>query len=142
MGGALAITPWGTIRGRAPERPFASQRTTPHDARVAIVGAGLAGLTAAYRLAQQGVNVRLYEARDRIGGRCWTARGFADGQIAEHGGEFIDTRHVHLIQLARSSGCTSTTSGRATRAIWTNFVDGQADRGRTCVPNWIRWSRR
>src|SRR6266550_7768880 len=36
-------------------------RTTPHDARVVIVGAGLAGVTAAYRLAAQGVNVRLFE---------------------------------------------------------------------------------
>ena len=65
VGGALAITPWGTIRGRAPERPLAARPATPHDARVAVVGAGLAGLTAAYRLAQQGVHVRLYEARDR-----------------------------------------------------------------------------
>ena len=75
--------------------------TTPHDARVVVVGAGLAGMTAAYRLSQAGVPVRLYEARDRLGGRCWTARGFADGQTAEHGGEFIDTRHVHIRQLAR-----------------------------------------
>jgi Flavin containing amine oxidoreductase len=69
-------------------------------ARVVVVGAGLAGITAAYRLAQNGVQVRLYEARDRIGGRCWTARGFGGGQTAEHGGEFIDTRHVHLRALA------------------------------------------
>ena len=68
--------------------------------RVAVIGAGLAGTTAAYRLARSGVQVRLFEARDRIGGRCWTARGFADGQTAEHGGEFIDTRHVHLRGLA------------------------------------------
>jgi monoamine oxidase len=69
-----------------------------------VVGAGLAGTTAAYRLSQAGVAVQLYEARDRIGGRCWTARGFADGQTAEHGGEFIDTRHVHIRQLARELG--------------------------------------
>jgi monoamine oxidase len=72
--------------------------------RVAVIGAGLAGTTAAYRLARSGVQVRLFEARDRIGGRCWTARGFADGQTAEHGGEFIDTRHVHLRSLAREFG--------------------------------------
>ena len=72
--------------------------------RVVVVGAGLAGTTAAYRLAQNGVRVRLFEARDRIGGRCWTARGFADGQTAEHGGEFIDTRHVHLRGLAAELG--------------------------------------
>jgi monoamine oxidase len=77
---------------------------SPHDARIVIVGAGLAGTTVAYRLAQQGLRVQLYEARDRVGGRCWTARGFADGQSAEHGGEFIDTRHVHIRQLARELG--------------------------------------
>jgi monoamine oxidase len=73
-------------------------------ARVAVIGAGLAGTTAAYRLARSGVQVQLFEARDRIGGRCWTARGFADGQTAEHGGEFIDTRHVHLRGLAAELG--------------------------------------
>ena len=72
--------------------------------RVVVVGAGLAGTTAAYRLAQSGVQVRLFEARDRVGGRCWTARGFAGGQTGEHGGEFIDTRHVHLRQLAAELG--------------------------------------
>lgn len=79
---------------------------TPHDARVVVVGAGLAGMTAAYRLAKAGVPVQLFEARDRLGGRCWTARGFADGQTAEHGGEFIDTRHVHTRQLAQELGLT------------------------------------
>ena len=77
---------------------------TEHDARVVVVGAGLAGTTAAYRLAQQGISVQLFEARDRVGGRCWTARSFADGQMAEHGGEFIDTRHVHLRGLAKELG--------------------------------------
>jgi monoamine oxidase len=105
-------------------------RATPHDARVAVVGAGLAGLTAAYRLAQQGVRVRLYEARDRIGGRCWTARGFADGQIAEHGGEFIDTRHVHLIQLAKELGLHLDDLWKGYSGIWTNFIDGQSYRGK------------
>ena len=69
-----------------------------------VVGAGLAGLTAAYRLSQAGVVAQLYEARDRVGGRCWTAREFAQGQIAEHGGEFIDTRHVHILGLAKELG--------------------------------------
>jgi monoamine oxidase len=73
--------------------------------RVVVVGAGLAGLTCAYRLHQHGVDAALYEARpDRIGGRCWTARGFADGQVAEHGGEFIDSDHAHIRALVRELG--------------------------------------
>ena len=68
--------------------------------RVVVVGAGLAGLTAAYRLHQAGVDTVVHEARDRVGGRCWSSRGWAGGQIGEHGGEFLDTRHVHMLGLA------------------------------------------
>ncbi len=73
--------------------------------RIVIVGAGLAGLSCAYRLQQRGYASSIYEANpDRIGGRCWTARGFADGQTAEHGGEFIDSRHRRMRTLARQFG--------------------------------------
>ena len=83
----------------APTRPSSA---APSDGpRVVVVGAGLAGLTAAYRLTQQGLPVQVYDARDRVGGRCWTVREFDQGQIAEHGGEFVDTRHVHLRGLAK-----------------------------------------
>jgi monoamine oxidase len=73
--------------------------------RIVVVGAGLAGLTAAYRLKQAGYLVQVYEASDRLGGRCWTIRGaFAEGQIAEHGGELIDQGHTALRQLAAELG--------------------------------------
>lgn len=79
-------------------------RSTPSPTRagVVVVGAGLAGLTCAYRLQQRGVRALVYEANpNRIGGRCWTARGFTDGQLAEHGGEFIDSDHARLRALIR-----------------------------------------
>ena len=72
--------------------------------RIVIVGAGLAGLSCAYRLGRRGLggSVSVYEANpERLGGRCWTARDFADGQTAEHGGEFIDSRHKRIRALAR-----------------------------------------
>ena len=75
------------------------------DARVVVVGAGLAGLTCAYRLKMAGIDATIYEANTRIGGRCWTRRGdFAEGQIAEHGGELIDQSHTKIRQLARELG--------------------------------------
>ncbi len=70
-----------------------------------IVGAGLAGLSCAYRLHRRGVASTVYEANpDRIGGRCWTSRDWAGGQTAEHGGEFIDSRHARMRALAKGFG--------------------------------------
>jgi monoamine oxidase len=96
-----------------------------HGARVVIVGAGLAGLTCAYRLRQRGVFAEVFEARDsRLGGRCWTVRGFRNGQVAEHGGEFIDTRHVHIRKVVRELGLrmedreAGGTPSDAVRPLW------------------------
>jgi monoamine oxidase len=74
------------------------------DPRVVIVGAGLAGVSCAYKLQLNGIHADLYESSDRVGGRCWSARTFAGGQVAEHGGEFVDTRHVQLRRLVASLG--------------------------------------
>ena len=65
--------------------------------RIVIVGAGLAGLTSAYRLKQDGVISTIYEATNRVGGRCWTRRGyFKEDQMIERGGELIDTGHKEI----------------------------------------------
>jgi len=84
---------------------FASTAKAAQPARVVVVGAGLAGLTAAHRLRQAGCVAAVHEGSDRVGGRCWTIRGeFADGQIGEHGGELIDQGHTELRQLAQELG--------------------------------------
>ncbi|MEO6568377.1 MAG: FAD-dependent oxidoreductase, partial [Opitutaceae bacterium] len=83
----------------APLLPAA--KTKPR-AKVVVVGAGLAGLTCAYRLKQAGLDATIYEANTRLGGRCWTNRNdFLDGQTAEHGGELIDQGHTSIRQLAQ-----------------------------------------
>ena len=75
--------------------------------RVVIVGAGLAGLTCAYRLRQAGVFATVYEGNTQLGGRCWSIRGaFSDGQVAEHGGELIDQAHTEIRHLAQELGLT------------------------------------
>lgn len=72
---------------------------------VLIVGAGIAGLTAAYRLTAAGVPVRVIEAQNRVGGRMYSIRDFfAAGQVAELGGELIDTGHQSIRGLAAELG--------------------------------------
>jgi monoamine oxidase len=91
---AVGLTLGATRATAAPRRPPAGQ--------VVVVGAGLAGLTAAHRLREAGVLADVYEASDRLGGRCWSIRGvFADGQIAEHGGELIDSNHLDIKHLCQ-----------------------------------------
>lgn len=81
---------------------FARPPRAGSDERVVVIGAGLAGLTCAYRLRQAGIEATVYEANTRLGGRCWTNRTtFAGGQIAEHGGELIDQGHTRTRQLAQ-----------------------------------------
>jgi monoamine oxidase len=54
---------------------------------VVVIGGGLAGLTVAHRLLLEGIDVHLYEARNRVGGRIFTAK--VGGCIAELGGGHI-----------------------------------------------------
>jgi monoamine oxidase len=68
---------------------------------VAILGAGLAGLTAAYRLLQAGIPCEIFEGSERTGGRVLTKTGFnEDAMFCELGGELVDTNHADLIALA------------------------------------------
>jgi monoamine oxidase len=74
---------------------------------VVIVGAGIAGLAAGWRLRQAGVAVRIIEAQNRCGGRMLSLRDhFADGQVCELGGELIDTGHVRMHALAAELNLT------------------------------------
>jgi monoamine oxidase len=73
--------------------------------QVAVVGAGLAGLHAAWLLKKSNVEVALFEASKRVGGRCLTANNLLiDNSWTELGGEFIDSGHGDMLTLAKSLG--------------------------------------
>ena len=74
--------------------------------KVVVIGAGLAGLAAAYELHKMGHQVTVLEAQLRPGGRVLTLRqGFADGLYAEAGGEWIHPiLHQHVLRYAEEFG--------------------------------------
>jgi monoamine oxidase len=72
------------------------------DADYVIVGAGAAGLTAAYELKKKGASVLVLEARDHVGGRTWS--GMLDGAEVDWGGEWIGKGQPRVYQLVKELG--------------------------------------
>lgn len=68
-----------------------------------VVGAGFAGLVAAYRLRQAGQSVVVLEARDRVGGRTWT-KTLSDGTRVELGGTFLGPGQESAYSLVAELG--------------------------------------
>ncbi|BCW97059.1 MAG: hypothetical protein KatS3mg018_2541 [Fimbriimonadales bacterium] len=98
-----------------------------------VLGAGLAGLYAAYLLRQSNFSVCVLEARERVGGRVCTWRALANQQHAELGPEFVDSNHSRVIRLAERFNLTLSTRpdfwgvsptpplGRRARRAWRQF---------------------
>ncbi len=85
----------------APARATADDAGRQAD--VAVVGAGLAGLSAARVLAAAGVRVLVHEARDRVGGRLYT-RPAADGTPLDLGSQWIGPTQRRIGALAAAVG--------------------------------------
>ena len=81
-----------TDRFAAAEQPF----------KVGILGAGVAGLHAAYILQNKNIETTIYEASGRTGGRMFTAKNMlGKGITTELGGEFVDSNHEDILNLAK-----------------------------------------
>lgn len=87
----------GGRQRRADAVPLESPPPSP---TVAVVGGGLAGLHCALRLRQAGLDVTVYEAQNRVGGRVWSDRETFPGLQFEIGGELIDSNHTTMHALA------------------------------------------
>ena len=70
---------------------------------VVIIGAGVAGLAAACRLARAGATTALLEARDRVGGRIYTVRDERTPVPIELGAEFVHGSAPEIAELARGA---------------------------------------
>jgi len=96
---------------------------------VIVIGAGLAGLSAAFDLHRAGWGVTVLEARDRVGGRVLTVRSFSSGLAAEAGGEYIEENQTRMVSLARQLNLQLANSGswQAQTGDWVSF-DGKSGR--------------
>jgi monoamine oxidase len=94
-GAALALPSGVTAAGRKARKK--------RSVDVVIVGAGLAGLSAARQLTKAGHDVCVLEARDRVGGRTLNHR-VSKGVIAEAGGEYIGPTQHRIAALAKEAG--------------------------------------
>jgi polyamine oxidase len=103
LAGAVVLA-CGCTSGKGPDVRPGSPAADP-DTRVVVVGAGIAGLTAARMLDEAGVEVVVVEARDRIGGRLFTED--VGGHPIDLGGAWIHgTRGSPLADLADAAGVT------------------------------------
>ncbi len=72
------------------------------DQEVLVIGAGAAGLMAAYELKKAGVPFRLFEASSRVGGRVYTLENFdSEDHIAEMGAEYFEEDHKLIFDLCK-----------------------------------------
>jgi monoamine oxidase len=92
---------------RADEAAEPSSTTTsstlPKKADVIVVGAGLAGLSAARAIARAGRSVIVLEARERVGGRTWN-RPITGGSYIDAGAEFVGPTQDRIKALAQAVG--------------------------------------
>jgi len=109
-GGLAAAAVAGCSGSSAKAQPVAASGSAsaagapPHrSADVVVVGAGLAGLTAARELVRRGKSVVVLEARDRVGGRLLN-HDLGGGVITEVGGEYIGPTQDRIAALAKAVG--------------------------------------
>lgn len=96
----------GSLLGNTDLMPLLYGKNLP---KIAIVGGGIAGLSAAYYLREKGIAATIYEADKRMGGRIKSARIFDNGKLnTEIGAEFIDTGHLDMRRFAKILNLEST----------------------------------
>lgn len=103
VGTAAAGAAATTVPGGVERALGAGGRRDPRRADVVVVGAGLAGLTAAMKIADAGRSVVVLEARRRVGGRTLN-HPIGGGEVIDAGAEFIGPTQNRIKRMARRMG--------------------------------------
>lgn len=105
---------------------LAQTRLARTEARIAILGGGMAGLVAAHRLVAAGATrVTIYEANARIGGRMLSGRDIVgENTVVELGGSFINGEHADMLALVRDMGLTLEDGALDSDTHATYFIEG------------------
>ncbi len=103
LAGAAAVAAAGVLGDPAPVSARSHRQPPRRRVDVVVVGAGLAGLTAATDLVKRGHVVAVLEARDRVGGRTLN-RSVGHGEVIEVGGEWVGPGQNRILARAREHG--------------------------------------
>lgn len=121
----------------AAAEPFALPPGSGNGRKIVILGAGIAGLVAAYELRRAGWDVTVLEARERVGGRVWTVRGgdrivqlgredqvceFSEGLYLNAGPARIPHHHHVILGYARTLGVPIEIMVNSNRAARSEFA--------------------
>lgn len=102
------------------QAPFVLATTIPESVDVAIIGAGLSGLTAARDLLHAGKSVIVLEARDRVGGKVYN-HPLTNGGVTEVGAEFVGPTQDKVLGMISDLGLqTFHTYSQGQSILWRN----------------------
>lgn len=132
IGGGVAAGA-GAIGVAAPDAEAAKRRSSHmHRADVCVVGGGISGLTAARALHRAGKSVIVLEARDRVGGRCFSRpiRGASD--VANMGATFVGPTQTHVLALMSELGIAKFDTYSKGSLLW--YENGKLSRYNGTIP--------
>ncbi len=109
------------------------------DPHIVVIGAGIAGLTAAYRLQQAGARVTVYEARDYVGGRMTSLDW--EGFTINPGAQYFTGVDRYLLKMVADLGLSDQLRTRAQGLMLAIYRDGRIHPVNfLSIGSYLRWS--
>jgi monoamine oxidase len=138
----VAMQGLGLFQREVQAAPLALQAGGGKGVKIVILGAGVAGLSAAYELRKAGYDCTILEARDRVGGRNWSVRGgtklvmtdgttqtcgFDEGLYFNAGPARLPSHHQTVLGYCRELGVELEVEINDCRGamVWNNVAPGQ-----------------